>query len=126
MGLRPFGSTGDGRRPTPATNAPVIVTAGIARPDSAARSVESLGLRVEEILPFRDHQSYSAADLAQVLQRAGDRPIVTTAKDAVRWRAVPGFQAEGQWWIVDMQFQPREERKILERIAGAMLLGRPR
>jgi tetraacyldisaccharide 4'-kinase len=122
-GLVPFETAQGPPAASPTAGTAVIVTAGIARPDSAARSVASLGLRVEEVIAFRDHQSYSAADLALVLRKAGDRPIVSTAKDAVRWRSAPGFRPEGRWWIVGMEFRPREEREIVELIAGAMFPG---
>lgn len=121
-GLVPF-ETGE-RAASPAAGTPVVVAAGIARPESVARSAVSLGLRVDEVIAFRDHQAYSAADLAGVLQQAGDRPIVTTAKDAMRWRSAPGFRPEGRWWIVGMEFRPRDEREIVELITGAMFPGR--
>ena len=66
---------------------PVVVFAGIARPESFFRMVQALGVRVVAGFAFPDHHPYQAQDLRSVLAPfiAGDaRLLLTTEKDAVR------------------------------------------
>lgn len=118
VGLAPVGSGAITPAP-PAAGTPVLAVAGIARPASLGKAAEALGFPVEARLDFPDHHRYTPADLARVVQAAAGRPIVTTAKDAVRWRAVPGFAGAG-WWVVRVEFRPREAAGLLDRIEAAL------
>ncbi len=62
----------------------VFALCGIARPDRFIASLEQLKMRVAARRIFPDHYRYTAADLARLQQEAGDLPIVTTEKDAVK------------------------------------------
>jgi len=62
----------------------VFALSGIARPDRFIASLERLNMRVTARRIFPDHHRYTAADFAQLQQEAGDLPIVTTEKDAVK------------------------------------------
>ncbi len=62
----------------------VTALSGIARPERFTAILASLGARVQSRV-FADHHPFSAKDLA-----ACPRPIVMTAKDAVKCRAIAG------------------------------------
>ncbi|MGC8504298.1 MAG: tetraacyldisaccharide 4'-kinase [Acidithiobacillus sp.] len=62
----------------------VSALSGIARPERFAALLASLGARVHSHF-FADHHPFSARDLAD-----HPRPIVMTAKDAVKCRAIAG------------------------------------
>lgn len=66
----------------------VLAVSAIARPESFAALLESLGLRVVEHLAWPDHHRFDGSDAAEIVAVAGKRRarwIVTTEKDAVRW-----------------------------------------
>jgi tetraacyldisaccharide 4'-kinase len=65
----------------------MLAFAGIARPERFFNALRSLGYDVARELTFRDHHSYTAADLEAIQRAARDANaslIVTTEKDAVR------------------------------------------
>jgi tetraacyldisaccharide 4'-kinase len=63
---------------------PVLAVCGVARPDAFAATVARLVGGPVELLSFGDHHAYTRADVARVCSRAAGRPIVVTAKDAVK------------------------------------------
>lgn len=63
--------------------APVAIVCGIGNPEAFARTVESLGARIERSVALANHAPISAADIP-----AADRVIVTE-KDAVRLNDAP-------------------------------------
>jgi tetraacyldisaccharide 4'-kinase len=63
---------------------PVLGVCGVARPDAFAATVGGLVGGPVELLAFGDHHAYTRADVARVCSRAAGRPIVVTAKDAVK------------------------------------------
>jgi tetraacyldisaccharide 4'-kinase len=70
----------------------VLAFAGIASPDSFARTLKDLGAVVEDVVAFDDHHWYSAPDIARLDARAGRvgvDALVTTEKDWVRLRGLP-------------------------------------
>lgn len=73
--------------PASAPTGPALVLSGIARPWEfhgwLRRQVPGMEL---ESMTFGDHHRYSAADVAAIARRARGRPVVTTAKDAVKLR----------------------------------------
>ena len=64
--------------------ASVLAVCGVARPDAFAAAVEGLVGAPVELLSFADHHAYTRSDVARVRARAGGRPTVVTAKDAVK------------------------------------------
>jgi tetraacyldisaccharide 4'-kinase len=75
------------RQPRATTDDPVFAVAGIASPERFFAGLRAAGWRVAGELAFRDHHSYTRADLAHVadaVRRAGARRVVTTEKDLVR------------------------------------------
>lgn len=59
---------------------PVVAFAGIAKPERFFATVESLGIRPVERVPFRDHHRFTPRDV----QNMGGKLRITTEKDAVR------------------------------------------
>lgn len=71
--------------PVPEPKGAVLVLAGIANPREFRGLLERRCPEMEmESMNFRDHHAYSAADVAAIARRARGRPVVTTAKDAVK------------------------------------------
>jgi tetraacyldisaccharide 4'-kinase len=66
----------------------VVAVAAIARPDLFLRQLIGAGARAELLLAFPDHHEYTKDDAACIVQRAASRVVVTTAKDAVKLRAL--------------------------------------
>jgi tetraacyldisaccharide 4'-kinase len=67
-----------------AAPAEAVVVAGIAQPELFAANVEEQGVRVFDRIWFPDHHEYDARDAERIFRAAGQLPIVTTAKDAVK------------------------------------------
>lgn len=71
--------------PTSAPTGSALVLSGIARPwefhGLLQREIPGMEL---EPMTFSDHHRYSSADIAAIARRACGRPVVTTAKDAVK------------------------------------------
>lgn len=68
----------------------VLAVCGIGEPESFAAQLAAAGATVE-LVAFGDHHAYREPDVAAIVESAGPRPVVTTAKDAVkladRWPA---------------------------------------
>lgn len=86
--------------------APVAVVSGLADNAQFGRSVAATGAAPRATLSYPDHHPYTAADLERVRARAAGLPIVTTEKDLVRWRDVPGFGDGAGWWALAVRFEP--------------------
>ena len=107
---------------------PVVAVAGIAEPDRFRATLEADGWRVVRLMTFRDHHRFTRADVDAMKRAASDAgapAVLTTAKDAVRFRplapmplplaVIPldvvvepadGFQA----WLLDRVRAARESR----------------
>jgi tetraacyldisaccharide 4'-kinase len=78
---------------------PVGLLAGVARPASVRRTLESLGARVVAQRLFRDHHRFTAADLRDL---AGQAPRwITTEKDAVK--LVPAWCGDARVEVLAIQ-----------------------
>lgn len=88
--LRPMALTGLHdrlrREPTSSSGQSVTAVCGIGHPEQFQALLERLGMRVE-LKAFSDHHRYRGSDLAGLA-----RPIITTAKDAVKLRALEPIQ----------------------------------
>ena len=78
---------------------PVLVATGVARPETVADAVRSLGRSVRETAAFPDHHEFTAADVRALLQSAGDDPIVVTEKDAVKLAELADARGADVWVI---------------------------
>lgn len=71
----------------PGPGVPVLAVAGIARPERFFDDLRAAGFPVADILVFRDHHRFDAADVARIAasaQACGAAAVLTTEKDAVR------------------------------------------
>lgn len=85
----------------------VDLASGIGNPQAFERSVQSLGAKVVEHRRLPDHHAWTAADLAGL---GRGRPLVTTAKDAVKWVALGAAVPPGA-------FALRVELEVLDGLA---------
>lgn len=65
---------------------PIVAAAAIARPDLFARQLLDAGARLDLLLAYPDHYDYTGRDAAYIAQRAQQRLLITTAKDAIKLR----------------------------------------
>jgi tetraacyldisaccharide 4'-kinase len=68
---------------------PVLVVAGVARPERFVATMRTVTGRSDDTLLFPDHHPYSAADAARIATAAGGRPVVTTEKDLAKLARFP-------------------------------------
>ncbi|SHF52269.1 lipid-A-disaccharide kinase [Modicisalibacter ilicicola DSM 19980] len=78
-------------------SSPVHALAGIGHPARFFATLEALGLEIEAH-PLADHHRFGAADLVF----GDDRPVVMTAKDAVKCRSF----AHARCWVLDVEARP--------------------
>lgn len=88
----------------------VSAVCGIGNPDQFARQLEGLGMQVS-LYPFPDHYRYRVDDL-----EALPRPIVTTAKDAVKLRRLEGVSAGIHVLEVRAVLPPELIARVLEHV----------
>ena len=91
----------------------------IARLRALLRRAEA-GAEVAEALVFPDHYRYGPADVDRIRGRAAGRPIITTAKDAIKLRPL----ADGlELWVLEQAVVPEEGADalvaVLDRLARA-------
>ena len=103
-------------RPLTALNgASVFAFAGIARPESLASLLGSLGAVVKGTAWYQDHHPYTKSELARVFQSAADSRatmVVTTEKDSVRLK---GMAPESVWAL-------RIDLEVLEKASWEKVL----
>ena len=131
------GDAGASRRAGPADPpaGPVLVVAGIARPQRFVSAVRELGLSVAGEMLFRDHYWFTARDIARIEAVARERGaawVATTEKDAVRLERLPRTLS---WARVPLRVEvspPVFGPWLLERVdrargddPGARSVGRP-
>lgn len=63
---------------------PTLSVAGVARPEAFALHVEAETGYPSELLPYADHHPFTEADARTMRERAGQRTVVVTEKDAVK------------------------------------------
>lgn len=61
-----------------------LVATAIARPEAFLRDVETLTGATCELLAFSDHHDFTVDDVRGIRERAGDRPVYVTEKDAMK------------------------------------------
>lgn len=99
---------------TASSQIPVAAFCAIGNPDSFFSVVRSAGCQLVDTHTFRDHHSYTQRDLDELAQQAkakGAQALVTTAKDAVKIRALdfslPCYVAEIEM-VIDQAGQLRQ------------------
>lgn len=71
-------------RPVEPSERPVVVFAGVARPESVGAFAARAGFPVGGVHAFPDHHRYRASDAAGLLARHPGATLLTTEKDAVK------------------------------------------
>ncbi len=118
--LRPGGWLDSRFRPhegPPAEGA--VAVAGIARPDDFFAQAKGAGARLVDAFAYRDHYEYDRNAVAALLAAAAGRPIVTTAKDAVK--LIP-LMPDADLWILEQEvaFEDGRDRvlRALEEVVA--------
>lgn len=88
-----------------------IAVAGIARPGAFFRQVAESGVALGDVAVFGDHHSYTEQDAHRIVALAAGRPVVTTAKDAVK--LAPLLKASTPW-VLDQMVRFESGREALE------------
>lgn len=99
----------------------VLAVAALAEPAPFAANLRERGFQVE-LAAFPDHHAFTAADAASLTQRAGNRPIVMTLKDAVKLRSLlpPAVPA----WVLRQTVRFTSGGEALERALRDAVEGR--
>jgi tetraacyldisaccharide 4'-kinase len=91
--------------------ADVVLCSAIAGPERFRRTSEELGWVVADHMAFRDHHSFTDAELQAILERASDRPVVVTEKD---WVKLPEwFRQTGQVFALRITTVVEDEENFL-------------
>ena len=96
---------------------PFCACSGLANNDYFFAQLRSLGLQLEETASFTDHYNYRAADLGHLMSISGSRPLITTAKDAVKLKALAGEKEKvilQQLWIAEIGLKIEKESDFLK------------
>lgn len=97
--------------------AALFTFAGIARPESLAMLLRSLGAEVKGLRSFPDHHPYSRKDLEDMIAEASDsgaKMLMTTEKDGVRLKNI----APANLWALRIDLQVVEKDAWEKAVAG--------
>lgn len=99
--IRPAGfRRADGLPGVPEGN--VLAVVGVAQPELFAENVRGAGADVTEVLVFPDHHEYSDSDAERIRATAGERAVVTTAKDHIK---LGSLLPPGMLWILEQRVE---------------------
>lgn len=84
VALRELGADAT-RQPAELAGTRVVLASGIGNPGAFAATVRQLGAEPAAEHRFPDHHRFTAAEVAALLETAGEAPLLITAKDAVKW-----------------------------------------
>lgn len=87
-----------------------LLVAGIAEPEAFLANARSAGARIADVALFADHHAYTREDAEALRTRAAARPVVTTAKDAIRLQRV----------APDLDLRVLEQELVLEQGLDAL------
>jgi len=94
----------------------VVLASGIAHPDRFRQTAERLGWLIREHWTFRDHHRFTDVDLAGILSKAGDFPVLLTEKD---WVKLPvWFRGKSQVAALRIRVAVDEEEALLDAIVS--------
>ncbi len=95
---------------------PVCACSGLANNDYFFAQLRECGLKLEETTSFTDHYNYTQPDLKRLMTMCGSRPLITTAKDAVKLKTLAGMQKNPilkQLWIAEIGLKIENESNFL-------------
>ena len=113
--LRPL-SGGVPEPPEALSGRVVGLLAGLARPSSFRRSLESLGARVVAERVFPDHHAYTRRDLRGLADRV--KLWVTTEKDAVK--IVPSWVGSADVRVLTLSVDVEQPEAMLDRVESKL------
>ena len=90
----------------------VGLIAGVARPASVRRTLESLGARVVVERLFPDHHAYRREDLACLGEQVGE--WVTTEKDA--FKILPRWLAETKLSVLGIELELEDAEAVFDQL----------
>jgi tetraacyldisaccharide 4'-kinase len=99
---------------------PYIAFAGIARPEKFFATLDRLGARIIDRVPFPDHHIFSRSEIESLLSRArtaGAR-LITTAKDAVRLAPTHRSQVDVLPVVATIASREAFGRFLIDRLAS--------
>jgi len=91
--------------PAPASD--VLAVTGVGEPGSFKSMLEITLRSCVELLSFPDHHPFSAQDVEEILSRRRERPVVVTAKDAVKLRSFESLHSVTR--VVDLEAHVPED-----------------
>ena len=100
----------------------IFAFAGIARPDSFKKTIESVGGEVAASLSFPDHHAYTQEDLIKIKKAASQSSahiILTTEKDGIKLIDFPDCLRDIYLLKIEMKispFQEKYENIIMEKL----------
>jgi tetraacyldisaccharide 4'-kinase len=97
---------------------PVVVIAGVARPETAGELTRAAGLEVEALAAFPDHHLYSAREIARLRTSHPGAAFVMTEKDAVKCEA--GWFGDAPAGVLKRRLVPRDPDLLRREIADAI------
>ena len=96
---------------------PLCACSGLANNDYFFAQLRSLGLQLEETAPFNDHYNYRNTDLKRLMNMSKARPLITTAKDAVKFKALAGEKEKAllqHLWVAEIGLKIENESAFLK------------
>jgi tetraacyldisaccharide 4'-kinase len=92
-----------------------LAVAALAEPETFAENAIAAGARVSGTLWFRDHHEYTVEDAQRILASSHGGPVVTTAKDAVKLKAL---LPPTRYWVLEQRVVVETGEDVLDRIVG--------
>jgi tetraacyldisaccharide 4'-kinase len=78
----------------------VMAAAGIGQPQAFAQTLRGLGAEILKLHAFPDHHHYTEKDAKNLIDQCQGRPLIITAKDAVKLRAL--IPTEVPCWVLQV------------------------
>lgn len=97
---------------------PAVAVAGVGRPDDFFDQAEAAGAQLVDAIAFPDHHPYTRAEMDALVREAAGRPVVTTAKDAVK--LVKGM-AGAELWVLEQDVVFESGKEWLLRVVDGVL-----
>lgn len=94
---------------------PAVAVASVMHPEPFLHDLRSRGLTPEVVVLASDHELPSRRRLAELIDRAGERGMVGTLKDAVKLRG-PVAEETPLWYVEDEVSWTRGRPALIERI----------
>jgi len=116
------GAASEGDRRAEPPSGEVMAVAAIARPGDFVANAVAAGANVVDAVLYRDHHVYDGDDVRRIAAVAAGRPIVTTAKDAVK---LATLAPELDLWVLEQGVVVEEGAEAIGSRLDA-LLGRSR